>query len=107
MRRPLDWIVVSISLMVLFANRMLTDSDPVPVASVPDLQVLADDLGEGESFFGYIREDGSQVFLPAAGQRGPARPASASTTNAIYTWSQPMVTPLREAALTSAWTSSR
>lgn len=98
MRRPLDWIVVSISLMVLFANRMLTDSDPIPEASVPE-----------ESPFAYIREDGTQVFLPAAGHRStsPARPVTASTTTAVYTWSQPMVTPLREAALTSAWTSSR
>ena len=98
MRRPLDWIVVSISLMVLFANRMLTSSDPIPMASVPDFTVSVEDMGQPESPFAYIREDGSQVFLPAAGSRlaGPARPELVSTTNAIYTWSLPMVTPARE-----------
>lgn len=99
MRRPLDWIVVSISLMVLFANLMVTDSDRVAVASVPDLPVLTANANANapESPFAYIREDGSQVYLPAVGPRlaGPARP-QASTTNAIYTWSLPMATPARE-----------
>lgn len=90
MRRPLDWVVVSISLMVLFANRLLTDSDPVPVAAVPDFEAAV----PPESPFAYIREDGSQIFLPAAGSRlaAPARLQPASTTHAVYTWTLPMAT---------------
>ena len=97
MRRPLDWIVVSISLMVLFANRMLTDSDPIPVASVPDFPALAEAAGQPASPFAYIREDGTEDFLPDVGPRTAVESrAPASTVSAVYTWSLPMVTPARE-----------
>ena len=97
MRRPLDWIVVSISLMVLFADRILTDSDPIPLASVPDFPALAEEPGQPASPFAYIREDGTEVFLPATGSRAAVESRKpASTISAVYTWSLPMVTPARE-----------
>jgi len=110
MRRPLDWIVVSISLMVLFANRMLTDSDPIPVATVPDLANVIEDETDSASPFAYIREDGSQVFLPDVGPRlaSQARPEPATATSAVYTWSLPMATPASDTrSFTSAAPSSR
>jgi hypothetical protein len=64
MRRPLNWIVVSLSLLALFANRVflesavpqsrlaaISGSSPAPEAAIP-------------SPFAYVNEDGSQVYLP-------------------------------------------
>lgn len=108
MRRPLDWIVVVISLMVLFANRMVTDSDPNSVASVPDFEALAERAGQPASPFAYIREDGTEVFLPDIGPRSAVDSRTpASTISAVYTWSLPMVTPAREPPSISTWPSSR
>ena len=97
MRRPLDWIVVSISLMVLFADRIVPDSDPISLASVPDFPALAEEPGQPASPFAYIREDGTEVFLPVTGTHVAVESRQpASTISAVYTWSLPMVTPARE-----------
>ena len=98
MRRPLDWLVVSISLMVLFGSRMSTDSDPSFVAPVPDFVFSMENVGQNESPFAYIREDGSEVFLPASGSRRvvTARPTNAATVTADWTWSLPMVMPIAQ-----------
>jgi hypothetical protein len=92
MRRPLDWIVVSISLLVLFANLKLTASDPLPRT------VTTDDTYD--SPFAYVRQDGSQLVVPADGS-GPLRPAppprltpgAPRSLDAVYTWSSPVMTP--------------
>ncbi|HUQ10700.1 MAG TPA: hypothetical protein VM146_10335 [Steroidobacteraceae bacterium] len=79
MRRPLHWIVVSISLLVLFADRMLTTQPPEPAAQM--------------SPFAWIREDGSEVYLPTSPPRAPGLVTTSqhgSTTHAVYTWSSPV-----------------
>jgi hypothetical protein len=95
MRRPLDWIVVAISLTVLFANRMLTASAPEMLVRSPEIQAIVTDAAAAEpaSPFAYIREDGSEIFLPVAGPRvaGPASPERSPTANALYTWSSPLI----------------
>jgi len=97
MRRPLDWIVVSIALMVLAANLLLRHSDPIPVAAVRDFRLLADESGQPASPFAYIREDGTEVFLPDDGTRTADESRTpASTVSAVYTWSLPVATPARE-----------
>lgn len=77
MGRPLDWIVVSLSLLVLFANRMLVQPPAQPLSTTsetvnPAMAPRAGTAGvaanaaagtEADSPFAYIREDGSQVFL--------------------------------------------
>lgn len=98
MRRPLDW-VLSISMMVLVANHVLTDSDTarmasVPVTSVPVTAAPVVDTALEESPFAWIREDGTQVYLPSP---GPSTETRAAPTEAVFTWTLPMVTPGREA----------
>ena len=102
MQRPLNWIVVAIALLMLFADRKVVApgpaADPPTVASNP------------ESPFAYVQEDGTQIFLPvpeapsmpepeappslsfeevhaASGFEDPADPRAA-----VYTWSSPVVT---------------
>jgi hypothetical protein len=97
MRRPLNWIVVSISLLVLFANRMVADT--VPPASVP----MAASASPG--LFAYVQEDGTQLYLPAS-ESPPRPPLSFEFENvhavsgfddpgdpkaAVYTWTSPLV----------------
>jgi|SRR5689334_1779465 len=95
MRRPLDWIVVSISLLVLFANRMLTAKPPELQVAVPDIEAVVSNAPAAEpaSPFAWIQEDRSQVFLPAATPRlaGPVTSQHNPALNALYTWSSPLV----------------
>jgi hypothetical protein len=117
MRRPLDWFVVSISMMLLAANRMLATPPAESPAYTPDLPVAVSvtsnrpafplsvdaapaEAGAVENPFAYIREDGSLQFLPAAaarptvaprvsGKNTRSRPAAPAT--ALYTWSSPLI----------------
>lgn len=113
MRRPLDWFVVSISMMLLAANRMLA-TPPESSGSMPEVPVAAPEVTAAplmvaamptdavpvENPFAYIREDGSLQFLPAAtprptalprvsGKTAKSRPSAPST--ALYTWSSPLI----------------
>lgn len=110
MRRPLNWIVVSISLMVLFANRMWAQrpgDEPatqarqaVPGAAIPT--AIADNP------FAYVREDGTQEYLPVPAvpavlaaprssfedvhaQDGFDRWVQGDPKAAVYTWSSPVI----------------
>jgi hypothetical protein len=77
MRRPLNWIVVCISLLLLIVNRSVSERSRVPVTNPIDQ--LADMKtrypapiagGDGGVEFGYVQIDGS--FAPLA-------PSSADT----------------------------
>jgi hypothetical protein len=105
MRRPLDWIVVSISLLVLAANRLLVVSDPVPMARLPALRAEPINAAETapSSPFAYVRGDGSLLYVPAKGVGAYLEPPSQSgleddhagsgflepmnLENAVYSWS--------------------
>jgi hypothetical protein len=95
MRRPLDWIVVSISMMVLFANRMLAPKAPErpAPARAARVEIPADPVvAQTENPFAYIREDGSQIFLPATEPRWDGKtPKVQRTSTALYTWSSPLL----------------
>jgi hypothetical protein len=113
MRRPLDWFVVSISMMLLAANRMLASPPAESAAPTPELPVAASAIsiplmvasapGEAalvENPFAYIREDGSLQFLPAASSRPMAAPRVSAKTlrsrpttpsTALYSWSTPLI----------------
>lgn len=100
MRRPLNWVVVSISLLVLFANRLYVKPEVAPASTAASL--LAPAATVMPSPFAYVREDGSQQFLPlattASGElearharqfEGVSR-TSADPRIAVYTWSTPV-----------------
>jgi hypothetical protein len=98
MRRPLDWFVVSLSLLVLFANRMWAEQ-PAQPRSVPLAQAPR------PTPFAYVREDGSELYLQASGSAVPAPrvpdsrlPKSTGNFNAaVYTWSSPVLAQERPA----------
>jgi hypothetical protein len=105
MRRPFDWTMVSLLLMVWFVARLSTDYDPVPRASVPAAMVSDAVAAVPESPFAYIREDGTEEPLPVTGDHGAGQPRAVSTekpskttpTNAssnpapaLFTWSSPL-----------------
>ena len=100
MRRPLNWIVVAISLLMLFANRMV--ADPVTAARAP-----ATSATPGP--FAYVQEDGTEIFL-AVPESAVLPPESfedvhansgfldpADPKTAVYTWTAPLVTAERPA----------
>jgi hypothetical protein len=94
MRRPLDWIAMSLLLLVLCANRILTDPPPALEASPPALGAMVSNAPAGvpSSPFAWIQEDGSLVYLPApeAGvDVSMEAMIGSSTERAIYTWSAP------------------
>jgi len=114
MGRPLDWIVIGFSLMVLFANRMLVQP-AAPLATLPETAAAAARSapatpGRAEAPnnpFAYIREDGTQVFVDADGPvaqpmamnledphagslddwTGGSSTAGNKPRTAVYTWS--------------------
>lgn len=82
---------MSISLLALFANHKFARSGPQPVTAAA--------VETGQSPFAYVREDGSELVVPAAGQ-GPLFPAPppeapdpGSSLAAVYTWSSPVMAP--------------
>jgi hypothetical protein len=94
MRRPLNWLVVCLSLLFLLANlsfdrnRGMNGQSATPVLAG---SVYADDLSSigtligNEPQFGYVRTDGS--FLPLAKQ--DVEPGAAEVGSAVYVWSSP------------------
>lgn len=96
MRRPLDWIVVSISILVLYANRLLAPQPIELQALGPKFQasvVASPATAQADNPFAYIREDGSLQFLPVASPRvaGKAAKPRQATSPALYTWSSPLI----------------
>lgn len=102
MRRPLNWIVVSISLMVLFANRLWAPR-PVEqfVGKAPEIVPVAS-IAAPASPFAYVREDGTQEYLPLPppsfeqlhAEDGFDRWVDTQDTDpkaAVYTWSSPVI----------------
>jgi hypothetical protein len=103
MRRPLAWIV-ALSLTVLFAHRPPVAPVPENVTSLPHAPRVIFAATETPSPFAYVREDGSQQFVPATGEPGPspsfedlhavsgfAEPRRAGEfETAAYTWSTPV-----------------
>jgi hypothetical protein len=104
MRRPLDWVVVSISLTVLYVNRMVAPPDMAPAVQ-PAQAALATPLPASlsDSPFAYVLEDGTQEFLPALNPRPQPQfeqahvrqfetvtVATADPRMAVYTWSSPV-----------------
>jgi hypothetical protein len=100
MHRPLNWIVVAISLLMLITNQVMVVA-PIQYASEP--------AAASPGMFAYVQEDGTQVYLPgpmarnvpplsfedvhaASGFDEPADPR-----NAVYTWTSPVATAERPA----------
>jgi hypothetical protein len=90
MRRPLNWVVVCLSLLFLLANlsrdrHRSLDGIAAPAATQ---SVFADNfpIAGKEPEFGYVRADGS--FLPLAKQDD--EPAVAEVGGAVYVWSSPV-----------------
>lgn len=94
MRRPLNWIVVAISLLMLLANRMV--ADPVTAARAPAVSTTPGP-------FAYVQEDGTEIFL-AVPESAVLPPVSfeevhansgfddpADPKTAVYTWTAPLV----------------
>jgi hypothetical protein len=90
MRRPLNWVVVCLSLLFLIANLSFERKRAVVAQTArPALaqNKYADNLAAAlsEPQFGYVRTDGS--FLPLAQQAGA--PAVADVGAAVFVWSSP------------------
>jgi hypothetical protein len=111
MRRLLDWFVVSLSLLVLLANRLWMQPAEQPAG--PRLAAFSE-----QTPFAYVRADGTQVYLADPDGELPRPPLSFEEVHAasgfdtptagarepktaVYTWSSPVV------AVTSGSTSSR
>lgn len=110
MRRPLDWIVVSISLMVLAANHMLAGNrDAEAIARAPALraEAISVDTAAPRSPFAYVQGDGSLLYVPAKGAGAYLEPPSQTgleddhagsgfheplnLETAVYSWSTPRI----------------
>lgn len=121
MRRPFDWLVICLALLVLWANRFLPEVGPEQPPTRLGRAAISGSMARDDvatrrmaahtrlraepaatpSPFAYIREDGTQVFLPAAGTPAgvPARvfekihagdvaaPAERVPAGAVYSWS--------------------
>ena len=108
MRRPLVWIAVSLALLPLFSSHRVVESDPVPAAAVPSKNLEAAQITGvySPSPFAYVREDGSEVYLPPRGstegrravQFEDAAVAIPDPAAAVYPWSSPMSDSLGERA---------
>jgi hypothetical protein len=98
MRRPLDWITVSIASLALFAGHWRADADVPAGLRASEAPHPALPTQEETSPFAYIREDGSEVYLPLNGVA--PRPASigreSSATQAVFTWSAQTAIPERD-----------
>jgi hypothetical protein len=113
MRRPLDWFVVVISLLVLYAHqarvgywtRAAAIPDRAPEFGVIARQDARSTMAAASSPFAYVRPDGTELRVPATGI-GPRIETSASSSAAdlevfsgsraardsraaVYTWSVP------------------
>jgi hypothetical protein len=91
MRRPLNWVVVCLSLLFLLANlsfnrnRSVTgQTAAMALAETEHLDNLF--IARNDPQFGYVRADGS--FLPLTKQE--VEPAVAEVGAAVYVWSSPI-----------------
>ena len=110
MRRPLDWFVVSISLMVLAANHLFAGkNDLEPIALAPALRAEAVHVTSAEprSPFAYVQGDGSLLYVSARGVGAYLEPPSQTgleddhagsgflqplnLETAVYSWSTPRI----------------
>ena len=110
MRRPLDWLVVSISLMVLAANHMLAGNrDAQAIARAPALRAEAVNARTDvpRSPFAYVQGDGSLLYVPATGAGAYLEPPTQAgleddhagsgfhepmnLETAVYSWSTPQI----------------
>jgi hypothetical protein len=90
MRRPLNWVVVCLSLLFLLANLSFGRKHDVTgqiAALAPAQSPYAESFPDfgNEPQFGYVRADGS--FLPLAQQ---SEPVVAEVGSAVYVWSSPV-----------------
>jgi hypothetical protein len=90
MRRPLNWVVVCLSLLFLIANLSFDRKPGLPeqpvrlaLAETESAGILAE---RNEPQFGYVRTDGS--FQPLT--RQDEAPAIADVGAAVYVWSSPI-----------------
>jgi hypothetical protein len=112
MRRPLNWVVIAISLLMLVVNQMA--AGPGPSAAVPTSPVPP-------GLFAYVQEDGTLTFLPVpesavlpplsfeevharsgfgdsgVGRRGLDDSDATDPKVAVFTWTSPLVTAERTA----------
>ena len=101
MRGVLDWIVVSIAVLMLLVNRWLAPAD-ISGAAASERQAAratrSDQMAMQETNpFAYIHEDGSEVYLPMKRPaQSAARAATSSATTAVFTWSAQDVTSARD-----------
>jgi hypothetical protein len=96
MRRPLNWLVVAISLLLLCASRMV--ANPAPDAHAPAVTNASPGL------FAYVQEDGTLLYLPGSETELPAvsfgevhaasgfDETSGMPEVAVYTWTSPLAT---------------
>jgi hypothetical protein len=87
--RRLDWIAVSICLALLLASRAMTPAAPETLAR-PVLETPP------SSPFAWIREDGTEIYLPSTGPDDIAThpaPETSTTSKALYTWSSAVDSP--------------
>jgi hypothetical protein len=89
MGRPQDWLMVGMSLVILLQAHRLSGEEAGPRAS---------DQRTG-SPFAYIREDGTEIPVPAEGRDATAEPVrftsledlhADSGFEAVMTWSSPV-----------------
>lgn len=102
MRRPLDWLVVSIALLVLVASRMHSPPEAEFHSKVDTRTDSPSPAPAEESLFAYVHEDGTEEFLPVNGatpgewegahalQFTEVSAAAAHPRVAVYTWSAPV-----------------
>ena len=64
MRHPVDWMVVSIALLMLAVSQWRGSADLTSAQAA-----TAPMSGDERSPFAYIREDGSEIYLPVNGSR--------------------------------------
>jgi len=90
MRRPLNWVVVCLSLLLLTANLTIDWKPAVAGQTTPLVRAesaFADSFAveRSEPQFGYVRTDGS--FQPLAKQA--SAPETADVGPAVFVWSSP------------------
>jgi hypothetical protein len=88
MRRPLNWVVVCLSLLFLIANLSFDRNRGVAGLAPRLAESSPEDLpsASSEPQFGYVRADGS--FLPLAQE--PQESVVADVGPAVYVWSSPI-----------------
>lgn len=96
MRHPVDWMVVSIALLMLAVSQWRGSADLTSAQSA-----TAPMSGDERSPFAYIREDGSEIYLPVNGSRprGAMKAQISPATTAVFTWSEQPANSSRDLAM--------